>query len=832
MKVEDYFSPSAQRSVRAAIADARGNEVFFIAWRRGQQVITEVEVLARGHETAVPVMLEAASQADAVIHNHPSGHLQPSSADLHIASTLGNSGVGFFIVNNDVSDIYAVVEMIEAQELVALDPEQLRRMLSAGGPVARRLSAFETRREQIMMLDQAVQAFNSGEVSLIEAGTGTGKSMAYLLPAALWAVQNKERCVVSTRTINLQQQLIEKDIPLLISALDLPLRYCLVKGRGNYVCLHKLSQAAQDLTQTLDEIELDDFRTIKEWADRTSDGSKSDLGILPTWQLWEKVNAESDTCLRARCPFYSKCFFMKARREAATSNLLVVNHHLLFADLAIRLATQNFSDAALLPAYHRLILDEAHNVEESASSYFGGQMTVLGLRRLLRRFYALQRNRERGLIPLLLIKLVRCPAAPALARKFREKVQLPIEETDGALDILLDAFLKFLQTHSRNDEEERKVRLTPAVIDSASFREQLLPPIQSVLGMIRALVHELKSWCHEVEQAVDDAELEAEFELLQLKAHTTRLQEAAGVVEQVIELKDDGRVRWLEGYETTRWRVARFIYAPLEVGPILSSALYQRLPTIILTSATLTAAGKFDYMTERLGLALSSNRKLSQLVLPPTFDYERQALIAIPTDMPFPDSREFKDELLERLRHLLDVTGGRAFVLFTSFRLLNSIYYALEHELHGKGITPLRQGSADRHRLLDHFKQDIKSTLFGTDSFWEGVDAPGETLQCVVLTKLPFRVPTEPIIEARVEALEKAGRNAFMNFTLPQAIIKFKQGFGRLIRTRTDRGAVVVFDRRIIDKHYGTQFLRSLPQCQLTSDSFANVLAKIGEFLS
>jgi ATP-dependent DNA helicase DinG len=827
MQLTDYFSAEAIAEMRAEIADAGGNEVFFAGWRRGKRVIVEVEVLARGDDRGVPALLQASRRADAVIHNHPSGVLTPSPEDLEIAAELGFGGVGFLIVDNEVRKVYACVEMIRDRTPGELDPEEVERLLHADGPIAARVAGFERRREQLAMLREVVAAFNKGRILIVEAGTGTGKSMAYLVPALLWAARNKERCVVSTGTINLQQQLIEKDIPLLVAALDVPVKFTLVKGRGNYICLLKLTRGVADQRSLFDDREMNDLEAIRKWAQQTADGSRSDLSFVPSWELWEKLSADGDTCLFRRCPHYKDCFLMQARRRASSADLLVVNHHLLFADLALRRAGAGYERAALLPAYQRLILDEAHKVEDAASSYFGKQVTALGLRRTVRRIYRTGRRREQGLVPVILRRLKNRALARELQEAFAGLHQRLIEDLEAELDQAPQRMLHYLRENAQRADSEWKLRLKPETYFSDGFQEEIAGPLHSLLTALRRLVAAFKEWVSDL----DDLGSELELERKQLQAQVGRLTDACNALSNWIELEDDGQVRWIEARERSRGPLVRWIYAPLEVGPILLDTLYSRLPTLVLTSATMTADGAFTFMEERLGLNLVEDRKVAELRLPPTFDYRRQLLLGLPTDLPDPNSRKFREALAEATLRLLEVTGGRAFVLFTSFALLNYLYNQLEPRLVGMGITPLRQGSGDRHRLLERFKSDISSTLFGTDSFWEGVDAPGSTLECVILTRLPFRVPSEPIIEARVEAIKRAGRNAFAVYTLPQAIIKFKQGFGRLIRKRDDHGVVVVFDRRVVEKSYGRSFLRSLPDCRMVQGRFNTILREVREFL-
>ena len=406
-RLPDLFSDEALQVLRSTIQEAQGNEVFFLGTTEDNGLLREVDPLARGNDSAVPALLQVASQGDVILHNHPSGRLTPSEADLKAASHYGNLGVGFYIVNNSVDQVYVVVKAFKKAVSLPLEMPEILQLFAPGGALAKKFTDYQPRPAQKQMAKTVATTFNRSQVALIEAATGTGKSLAYLIPAILWAVRNQKRVVVSTNTINLQEQLIHKDIPLLQKALNCAFNAVLVKGRGNYLCLDKL-QALDQQGKLLLEEEWADFTALSQWARQTSDGSRSDLSLNVSPNLWDKVACESDTCTRIKCEFYSRCFFYNARRQAAAADLLVVNHHLLFADLAVRRATGRYHDAAVLPPYSKLILDEAHNMEDIATEYFGVQISKLSLRRLLARFYQVRKRgavREKGAIPFLLARL-------------------------------------------------------------------------------------------------------------------------------------------------------------------------------------------------------------------------------------------------------------------------------------------------------------------------------------------------------------------------------------------------------------------------------------------
>ena len=403
--VTKYFSEEAISQLREQIQLAGGNEVFFVGYVTKKQV-EAVEVYARGNEFETPALLQVANQGDVVIHNHPSGGLRASSADTHVASILGNDGIGFYIVNNDVSNVYVMVEPFQKKEIVPVNVEPLSLLLAPDGKISRKLDSYEHRHQQIEMMSVVGKAFNEDRIALIEAGTGTGKTLAYLLPAIMYSLENKERVVISTNTINLQEQLIAKDLPFLQSVLERKFNAVLVKGRTNYACKRKLIEVSQNPDLFSDDDEQTGMAAILDWAKSTKSGSKSDLNSIPRSDVWEKIQSESDTSLKVKCPFYDECFFYNARRGAASADVLVANHHLLFSDLALR-ALRGASENAVLPTYERIIFDEAHNIEEVATSYFGTGISYLGLQRMLRKLYQKKGSKELGLLAFLSGKITR-----------------------------------------------------------------------------------------------------------------------------------------------------------------------------------------------------------------------------------------------------------------------------------------------------------------------------------------------------------------------------------------------------------------------------------------
>ncbi len=838
-KAAQRISEDAARAMVAAIEEVGGREVFFAGALNAEGMVIRVRVWARGTEGAVPAIMEGLQKGEVVIHNHPGGNIAPSDADLQLATIFGFNGHGVYIVNNAVTRVYVVVEPFLDKDRTPLNADELADFLKPGTRLARSIDHFEVRPQQIDMMKHVARAFNDNGIAVVEAPTGVGKTIAYLLPAVLWSIGNKERVVISTKTINLQEQIIAKDIPVVQRCLKDPVTAVLVKGRGNYLCRRKLERALSEATLFDDEKEEHGLRAIAEWAEKTEDGSLSDLSFVPGRGLWSSVCSEADTCRISNCPNPGKCFIGRARRDVAKADILVVNHHMLFSDLAIKRETGNFTASGVLPSYRRVIFDEAHNIEDSATEYFGVEVTRLGAMALIGRFVRSERNQERGLIPYLKLKLQKDPHGPTGA-EFEAILDLADNQLLPALAAAREALIAVFET-VRSLTAERcgqvgrdiKWRLTQEALDDPELREihnvYVLPAVEEAMTAARVATA-LAKRVREIPKPDDGSESPFLTELLQLEAFRDRLVRLGNnLAEGTNEKLEANTVRWIE-IDASNKNIVRIVRCPLEVGEPMADWVYSNLRSVIMTSATLTVRRNFDYLSSRIGLDRMHEPEPDQLELDSPFDFETQALLCVPTDIKAPDERGFLEETVDHIREILTVTRGHAFVLFTSFFALDFAFRRLETELKARGITPLKQGGAARSQLLDRFRSDTASVLFGTDSFWEGVDVAGEALQCVILQKLPFRVPTEPVLEARAEAIEARGGNSFMDYTVPQAVIKFRQGFGRLIRRKTDRGAIVVLDKRVMTKRYGKLFLESLPGAKVVSGPRQGVYLALRKF--
>jgi ATP-dependent DNA helicase DinG len=642
----------------------------------------------------------------------------------------------------------------------------LYNFFAVGGVLSRTHPAYEFRRGQLQMAQAVEQALEEKRHLIVEAGTGTGKTLAYLLPV----IRSGKRVVISTNTKNLQEQLFYKDIPFLEQALFPAgagkLSVCYMKGRGNYLCRKKLYDLTnQPVLSGLDEIE--HYRAIAAWEKTTSTGDRAELAELPEASaLWHKLDARSDTCLGQKCSSWEKCFITEMRRRAMESDIIIVNHHLFFADLAIKQQADYAPDAGILPEVGAVIFDEAHELEDVAGSYFGISVSNSRVEELCRDVEAsLQRNR------------------------------LYTEKMSGAIKSLRDRsqfFFALLPTGEGRFAFENRREFLEENGDEFVGLQQSLQRIGSELESLSPKPEEIFTFGR-------------------------RAQELQVQLGFLMESEDRNTVFWIERRGSRgagvlpREKSRVFLQAtPIDVAPILRASLFDKLDCAVLTSATLAVGGEFEYVRRRLGL-----EHARELVLPSHFDYENQALFYVPPDLPDPRTPQFAAKATERIRRVLEITRGRAFVLFTSYAQMKEIYQRLLGELE---FPMLLQGDAPKSALLEEFRLTPNAVLFATSSFWQGVDVQGEQLSCVIIDRLPFAVPSDPVVAARVKAIDVGGGNAFFQYQVPSAVITLKQGFGRLIRSLHDRGLLVLLDNRILKKQYGRVFVESLPNYRKTTE--------------
>lgn len=630
------------------------------------------------------------------------------------------------------------------------------------GLIAKTHPEYEYRPGQIQMADAVMRAFEDKHHLIVEAGTGTGKTLAYLVPAIAAALSGRGRVIVSTGTKNLQEQLMEKDIPFLQNVLPARFTAAYMKGRNNYVCLTRLGHAeSAPVLDGLDEV--DYFDQVTHWARHSSSGDRAELRDLPeALSFWRHIDARSETCLGQKCPDYNPCFITRMRQRAVESDIVVVNHHLFFADLALR----NSAYGSVLPEYSAVILDEAHLIEDVASEYFGAQVSNYQVDDLLRDVASAKI--ENGEVEREVTK------SATRAERLADNFWMGFREgrgEEGRYPILPGTFAK----RSRDGE----FISTPLGDLYVSF--------DGALGRLETTLDAIKDMPVEIENLV------------------RRIRQLRFDLQFVVTGSDKKFVYWTE----RRGRGLFLRASPIDVSGLLEDKLFSEVSTVVLTSATLSSAGNFSFVRERLGLD-----KARDLIAASTFDFERQAMLYLPPQMPDPRSPEWSSAAAAEVIKILNATNGRAFVLSTSLSGMQSLYDLVMPEV---DYYCLVQGSASKGQLLERFRETPNAVLFATSSFWQGVDVRGEQLSCVIIDKLPFAVPTDPLVAARQRYIEQQGGSSFHEYSVPQAIIALKQGLGRLIRSTTDKGVLAVLDPRLRTKAYGRLFLKSLPNCRVTT---------------
>lgn len=663
---------------------------------------------------------------------------------------------------------------------------------------------YEHRGQQIEMALAVAHAIEHEEHLVVEAGTGTGKSLAYLVPALTWASRSRAPVIVSTRTLNLQQQLMEHDLPRLEEFLSFPLRAAQARGWSNYVCLRRLTSR----NGWPEELEHEAAALEHQLADGVTPGTRQELSLSEP--LWGRVVAESLACSRQGCPYFEDCYLFKDRRQLEKADVIITNHSLVLADLSLK----QEGATGILPEASCLVLDEGHHLEQVATQHLGREVTSQNLERLVRQLYEGGSDHDNtGYLPLLRERVAKAPLQPEDKQPLLQRIDF---ELLGRIEPLKDVAFEFFERVSLalSQTEENRKQLTPDDFDSEAGLE-----LRNAGSLFAGQLQAMSSACMELSLGVREIDLLGAGEVSsEMDGFSTRLKRMARDLEFCLFPESEDYVYWAYQNKNERGMVA----TPLDVGELLRKELFQPARSIVITSATLAVHNSLDFFAERVGL--EGDPRTQFLCLESPFDYPQQVYLGVATDLPQPGGTGYLESLVPEVFRLVTRLRGRTFLLVTSWKLLRQLKLELEDSLAREGIGLLVQGEAPGGKLLATFRGQGDYLLIGTDSFWEGVDVPGDDLSCVIIARLPFRVPTEPVVAAHSRRLERQGKNPFAAFHLPLAILKLRQGFGRLIRTSRDRGIVLVLDHRIRTKGYGRRFFESLPRSKRRAGPLAGLI--------
>ena len=800
MNIDEKISFEAREKMVFEIAETGGNEVFFRGILDENKIVCDVEVLAKGNRYSVPAILKRMKKNEIIIHNHPSGYLYPSDADIEVASIFANKmDGGSYIIDNNAENIYVITEAyFDENKKIDIKP-----YFERNGLLSQYFKEFEYRDEQLHMASHIEKGLNDEKKVIVEAGTGTGKTLAYLIPSIQWAVENEKKVIISTNTINLQEQLLNKDIPIVKKIMSKDFKYLLVKGRGNFLCNRKhanlLSKNGADLEDFSDD-QKKQFAALIKWGKETKTGDKSELYFEVDYTVWEEFQSETDICAGSRCPYKSECFFMKSREERKKADILIANHHIFFSDLAIRKEIGFNTDYSILPEYGLVVFDEAHNIQKVARDYFSYEVSKYGFTKAMNQILNVaQKKKNKGQLEILINYLKK--------RNYEDKeIVEKLLENDVRLNhgnlfkAGRDYFDRLIEIFSKGQVGSLSFRIKKDEIMAASFYSMLNDVKENFILEFNTYLRTMRKVITLLKDTEDNDGIINDF-----TKYTERLETFFENFKFINNLDDEEFIYWVE--VNNKKSNSKLVATPLEIDGELNENLYSNLKQLIFTSATIAIENNFDYFKKSIGLEEETYDK----IIASPFDYDRQMKVYIPAGLPDPNDRNFLDEIELLLKKMILKTRGRTFVLFTSYKSLNYMYYMLRDELEENGIDFFIQGMYPRTKLVEMFKASEAPVLFGTDSFWEGVDVKGEKLVSVIIVKLPFKVPSDPVTEAIIETYELQGKNPFIEYQIPESVIKFKQGIGRLIRSKEDKGIITILDNRIVTKRYGKYFLDSIP---------------------
>ena len=802
MDIKDRFSEESLQTIKKYLEEQNNKSMIFKATFDEDELIQEPFFLSLYKKKSFEETLTKVARNEVVIRTTKPNQLYPSDMELELSEELyTRRNIAYCLLSSDLDDFYFVQDI----DRIFLEDIDIKNYFSKDGILAKEIKGFEYRQEQEEMAQYIQEAINEDRKIIVEAGTGTGKTLAYLIPAIKWAVVNKKKVIIATNTINLQEQLLLKDIPLAKSIIKDEFSYVLVKGRNNYVCKRLFNELALGKNIDIGTFSIEareQIEYILKWGNKTKTGDKAELPFEVYPDVWELVQSTTELCLGKKCPFRKECFYMKTRMKKMEADILISNHHVFFSDLNVRAETDFDSEYLILPRYDMVIFDEAHNIESVARSYFSVEVSKISFTRLLHRIYQKKSKKKKEKSALTRVE-------ETIDEKYLEKsgdylellktMKSEIHSLQIIGDEYFDEIRKMFET---NTEAPIRKSLNNFEMTKSNFLENLRDKKEFFQAKLAEFLNLMMAFNN-----VIDEEKDKNPEVINFNNHLKIFKKYIDSFKFINNFSDADYVYWLD-INSKRTNVV-LTATPLNIAQKLSSVLFENLNRLVFASATIMANGNFEYFKKSLGL---DEEECIECFIESPFDYEHQMSVYIPADIQ--DSENLNAFVTDASKFILEIlkkTKGKAFILFTSYTMLNQIYYSVVNKLKNSNFEIFLHGEKPRSQLIKEFKEAKNPVLFGTTSFWEGVDVQGENLSNVIITKLPFLVPTDPIVSAISKKIEEDGGNSFSDFQLPEAIIKFKQGVGRLIRKKTDRGNIFILDSRIIKKRYGSAFIKALP---------------------
>lgn len=805
MDIKNRFSEESLKEIEKILEEHNYKSVILKANFDENELIQNPVFLFENKKKELEGIVNKFKRDEVLVRVAKGSQLYPSDLELEISEILYNKkNVAYCILSHKLDDFYFVQDI----DRINLNEVDILPYFEKNGLLAQNIKNFEYREEQNVMALSIQEAINRNQKIIIEAGTGTGKTLAYLIPAIKWAIENQKKVIIATNTINLQEQLLHKDIPIAKSIIKEEFSYVLVKGRNNYVCKRLFNEVSVKANIDLDSFNSDQkeqLQYILKWGNKTNTGDKTELPFEVNSDVWELIQSTTELCIGKKCPYRKECFYMRTRREKMEASILISNHHVFFADLNVRANTDFDAEYLVLPKYDMVIFDEAHNIESVARSYFSIEISKFSFSRLLSRIYSKSVRRKQ--------KAALNKLEESIDKKDIDNTgiyELTLGKLKDAIQVLQtvgDQYFEELRMIFDNGQENgvKKV-LTSYEMKKSNFLESSREKTAKFQDLLVEYSDLMNSFLD-----IIDSEKDKNPDVINFKNHLNIYKQFIDNFKFINNFGEEDYIYWID-INSKRTNIV-LTATPLNIAKKLNFSLFDNLNRLIFASATLAADKNFNYFKKSIGL---SEEDCIEKIIESPFDYDEQMKVYIPTNIQDSDKVNlFFSDAGDFILNILLKTKGKAFILFTSYSMLNQIYYHIRNKLLENDFDIFLHGEKPRTQLIKEFKKAKNPILFGTTSFWEGVDVQGENLSNVIIVKLPFLVPTDPVVSAISKKIEEEGGNSFTDFQLPEALIKFKQGIGRLIRNKKDYGNIFILDNRVLKKSYGISFLNSIPTKKL-----------------